>query len=190
MPDYQEGKIYKIWDNSFSKCYIGSTCESLSKRMTKHRDKCKSYLKGRYGFTTSFSLFNEFGCKNYKIELLELFPCNSKAELEAREGHHIRNTECGNRIQCGRTSKQYYLDTIDYHKKLGKEWREKNRELKIEQDTLYRKEHKEEIPTKLKKKQLCECGCYVSLRNMATHRKSQKHDLLMQQMKSSTSDPV
>ena len=68
--------------------------------------------------------------------------------------------------------------------------REENRELKIKQDTLYRKEHKEEKTTKLKKKQLCECGCYVSLRNMATHKKSQKHDLLMQQMKSSTSDPV
>ena len=85
--------------------------------MTKHRDKYKSFLKGHYGFTTSFSLFNEFGCENCKIELLELFPCNTKAELEAREGHHIRNTECVNRIQCGRTSKQYYLDTIDYHKK-------------------------------------------------------------------------
>ena len=39
MLDYREGEIYKIWDNMFSKCYMGSTCESLSKRMTKHRDK-------------------------------------------------------------------------------------------------------------------------------------------------------
>ena len=44
--------------------------------------------------------------------------------------------------------------------------------------------------TKLKDKRLCECGCYVSLRNMATHRKSQKNDMLTQQMQSSTSDPV
>ena len=190
MPDYKEGKIYKIWDTTFSSCYVGSTCETLSKRMTRHRDKYKQYLQGRYPFITSFRLFNEFGCENCKIELLEPFPCNSRAELEAREGHHIRNTECVNRIQCGRTSKQYYLDTIDHHKKMGKEWREKNRELKIEQDTLYRQEHKEEIATKLKEQKRCECGCYVSLRNMATHKKSQKHDMVMQQMQSSASDPV
>ena len=27
---YQNGKIYKITDIGYSKCYIGSTCESLS----------------------------------------------------------------------------------------------------------------------------------------------------------------
>ena len=143
MLDYREREIYKIWDNMFSKCYMGSTCESLSKRMTKHRDKYKSCVKGHYRFTTSFSLFNEFGCENCKVELLELFPCNSKAELEARDGHDNRSTECVNRIQYGTTSKPYYLDTADHHKKLSKEWREKKRELKIEQDILYRQDTKQ-----------------------------------------------
>ena len=128
--------------------------------------------------------------KTARLSYWSCFHATARQSLKQEREATIPNAECVNRIQCGRTSKQYYLDTIDYHKKMGKEWREKNRELKIEQDTLYRKEHKEEITPKLKKKQLCKCGCYVSVRNMATHRTSQKHDLLMQQMKSSTSDPV
>ena len=39
--NYQNGKIYKIWDNAYTKCYIGSTVETLASRMTKHRDKYK-----------------------------------------------------------------------------------------------------------------------------------------------------
>ena len=74
MPDYQKGKIYRIWDNAFTKCYIGSTVEPLSKRMTKHREKYNAYLRPKYPFTTSFALFDDFGFENCKIELLENFP--------------------------------------------------------------------------------------------------------------------
>ena len=34
----------------------------------------------------------------------------------------------------------------------------------------------------LKTKSICNCGCVVSNRNMATHQKSYKHDVLMKQM--------
>ena len=35
-----------------------------------------------------YDLFAEFGYENCKIELIELYPCNSKAELHAREGFY------------------------------------------------------------------------------------------------------
>ena len=38
---YKHGKIYKITDVGYNKCYIGSTCESLSQRMTRHRSNYK-----------------------------------------------------------------------------------------------------------------------------------------------------
>ena len=38
---YENGKIYKITDVGYNKCYIGSTCESLSKRMERHRKQYK-----------------------------------------------------------------------------------------------------------------------------------------------------
>ena len=31
MPDYQKGKIYKIWDKSYTECYVGSTIQDLCK---------------------------------------------------------------------------------------------------------------------------------------------------------------
>ena len=44
MNRYENGKIYKIVDVGYNKCYIGSTCESLSKRMERHRKQYKEYI--------------------------------------------------------------------------------------------------------------------------------------------------
>ena len=70
--------------------YYGSTCESLSQRMTRHRAKYTAYLKGNITNTRSFDLFDEFGIENCKIELVENCPCNSKEELRRREGYYMR----------------------------------------------------------------------------------------------------
>ena len=43
MNRYENGKIYKITDVGYNKCYIGSTCENLSKRMERHRKQYKEY---------------------------------------------------------------------------------------------------------------------------------------------------
>ena len=171
MPDYQNGKIYAIWDSKYTKCYVGSTVEELSKRMTKHRDKYKQYLQNSGNFNTAFHLFNEFGIEDCRIELMEMYPCDNKAQLEAREGHHIRNTTCVNRKILGRTKKQYHHETKEHSKAQRKEYRDRTKEHKHEVDKKYREEHKETITMKLQQKKLCECGCYVSTRNMASHKK-------------------
>ena len=106
MNRYENGKIYKITDVGYNKCYIGSTCESLSKRMERHRKQYKEYIKGRMKKkTTAIDIFNEFGIENCTIELIENYPCQSKEELFKREGGHIKATECvnrQNRLQVGR----------------------------------------------------------------------------------------
>ena len=175
MPDYQKGKIYKTWDDNYTKCYIGSTVEDLSKRMTKHRDKYKQYLQKRTFNNTAFKLFEEFGIESCKIELLELYPCSCKSELEAREGHHIRNDECVNRRVMGRSKKEHYRDNYETIRAQRKEYRDRTREHKHEADKKYRGMNKETITEHLKEKRLCECGCYISVRNMASHKKSPKH---------------
>jgi hypothetical protein len=38
-----------------------------------------------------YVIFDEFGVENRKIELVELFPCASKMELERKEGECIKN---------------------------------------------------------------------------------------------------
>ena len=110
MNRYNEGKIYKIVDVAYTKCYVGSTRETLSQRMARHREKYNSYIKGKGKFTTSFNLFDEFGVDNCKIELIENYPCQNKDELRRKEGHFIKNTDCVNKLIAGRTDKEYRQD--------------------------------------------------------------------------------
>ena len=78
---YSNGKIYKITDNAYTKCYIGSTIQPLSSRMGGHRREYKRYLLGNFTLITSFLLFQEFGKENCKIEIIEEYPCENLEQL-------------------------------------------------------------------------------------------------------------
>ena len=94
MNRYEKGKIYKITDVGYNKCYFGSTCESLSRRMDRHRNNFKRYSNGKKeAKTSSFFLFEGYGVENCKIELIEIYPCVCKEELLRREGHYIKETD-------------------------------------------------------------------------------------------------
>ena len=78
MNKYHNGKIYKIVDVGYNKCYIGSTTESLSQRIARHRWNYNSYLKSTSKFMSSFQLFSEFGIENCKLDLLKTSRVNAK----------------------------------------------------------------------------------------------------------------
>jgi adenylate kinase family enzyme len=84
-----------------------------------------------------FDLFNEFGIDNCKIELLEIYPCNSKMELEAREGYHQRLNECINKRMEGRAKKQYCQDNKDKIAQYMKTYNEANKEILAENQKAY-----------------------------------------------------
>ena len=106
MNKYRNGKIYKITDIENTKCYIGSTIMELSHRMMLH----KSCYKRKYRNITVYQIFDEFGFENCKIELIEHAPCDSKKDLEHREGYYIRCICCVNCRIAGRTGIEYYYD--------------------------------------------------------------------------------
>jgi hypothetical protein len=143
--DYQNGMIYMIWAGD--ERYYGSTCDTLSKRMGRHRNA----YKHNHGKITAHKLFDTYGLENCKIELVEEFPCNSKQELEAREGFYIRGNKCVNKIIPGRTSieysAKYYQDNKEYIKEYYKEYyakyRQDNKERKKEYNAKYRQDNKE-----------------------------------------------
>ena len=145
MNRYENGKIYKIVDVGYNKCYIGSTTEPLSKRMERHKGKYKSYLKGMTEHTRSFHIFDEFGVDNCKIELLEVYPTNSKEELLKREGHHIKNNQCVNKQVAGRSHKEYYLDNKEDCLRKNREYNQKNKEKVAERVKAYSEANREEI---------------------------------------------
>ena len=128
MPDYSKGKIYKIWDSGFNKCYIGSTCEELSQRMARHRIDYIYCLKGTRHYLYSFKLFDEFGLDNCKIVWEEDYPCKNRQELISREAYHIRNTDCVNKRIDGRSKKQYNEDNKERMSEIKREYRENHKE--------------------------------------------------------------
>ena len=109
MPNYQNGKIYKIIDNETNKCFFGSTIETLIRRLEGHKGLLKKHQKcPNLGYCVSYEILIN---NNYRIELVELFPCNSKSELVEREQFYIMNNECIN-IKLNETktiSKQQYI---------------------------------------------------------------------------------
>ena len=55
---YQNGKIYKITDVGYNNCYIGSTTESLSQRMARHRKESLPIIYRRQKQSNGISNFS------------------------------------------------------------------------------------------------------------------------------------
>ena len=172
---YQNGKIYKIVDVGYNKCYIGSTCEALSQRMARHRGKYTAYLKSGADHTRSFSLFDEFGVENCKIEMIELYPCISKEELRKREGFYIQNTDCVNKQVAGRTRKQYYEDNKEHCLQQQSEYRKNNQDKVASRLKAYAEAHKKEL--KLYKEQYRHNNEEKIQEQMATYYNNNKERL-------------
>ena len=145
MPDYQKGKIYRIWDKGYNKCYIGSTCEELSRRFSSHKRDYKRGAIDKTKYSTSWQLFDEYGVENCIIELIEKFPCNSKEELHAREGNHQREIDCVNKNIAGRSLRQYNEDEKDKIRCNRKQYYENNKEVILQRNREYRQQNNEHI---------------------------------------------
>ena len=140
MPDYQNGKIYKLYSNEGPEVYIGSTTQKLCQRKAKHKSEknCSSKI-----------LFEKY--EEVIIELIEYFPCNNKEELNKREGMHIRMTDCINKIIAGRTRKEYIEDNKEHIKEQQKEYYQENAEHIKEQQKEYYQDNSEYFKEKNKK---------------------------------------
>jgi len=124
MVNYSNGKIYKIIDNTNGNIYIGSTTETLSRRLVCHRSKYKCHLLGKAEYVSSFEILKN---NNYNIILIEKYNCNDKDELLARERYHIENNKCVNLQIPGRDHHNYNYHQTEKAKETSKEWYEKNK---------------------------------------------------------------
>ena len=170
---YQGGKIYKITDNSYSKCYIGSTCQSLSRRLSGHKADYARWLKGKHNSVSVFNLFEMFGTENCKIELIEICPCDTKEELLKKEGCVIQSCDCVNKIIAGRTPRERNLFNKDKIKTRHQAYWEKNREhlMSLHKDWLER--NKDSVNFKKCERIPClNCSRLVTRDGMARHLKT------------------
>ena len=159
---YQQGKIYKLVCNITNEIYIGSTIDTLSSRLAKHKYEKKNMCISR----------NIINRGDYKIELIKDYPCNNRRELEEQEQKYINHSNCINK------NKSY--QSKEERKEYEKKWKTNNKDKlnKKKRDT-YDKDKRQENWIKNKNKMLekikCDCGALVSSCNLKRHKKSMKH---------------
>lgn len=153
MNKYQNGKIYKIVCRITNLIYIGSTIEKyLSNRLKNHRSKFKNNKKDN---TTSFKVLEN---NDYYIELVELFPCNSRDELLVRERYYFDLIDCVNKIRPITTFEEKkeinnirvkkYRDNDNNKEKIKeqlKKYRDNNKEKESKRHQKYYEENKDKI---------------------------------------------
>ena len=106
MPDYQQGKIYKI--TCGDETYYGSTVMTLRERMWGHKSSYKRWKNGKNNDRYAcFNLFDKYGFDNCPIELVEDYPCQTKKELLIREDWYMDNNDCINENAAHRTKEEY-----------------------------------------------------------------------------------
>jgi len=171
MPDYQQGKIYRLVSNKTEDVYYGSTTRSLTHRRNQHKNKpdCSSH-----------KMFTDDAIVT--IVLVEYFPCDTKMELNARELFFIENNPCINMIKPFITQIPYLNEDRTRNKEHQKEYREANkehhkeyREANKEHIKEYREANKNTESERRKQIIKCECGANVSLHGISRHKKTAVH---------------
>ena len=167
------GYIYKIYDNTNGNIYYGSTKESVSKRMTKHRDSYKKYMEGKGNNVKSFEILKN---NDYSYSVVEKVEFNEKFELLQKERYYIENNECINKNIPNRTQKEW----TELNKDKLKEYREQNKEKKNQYDKEYREKNRDTILEKKRtyynkiKANCPHCGLEMLKANINRHIK-RKH---------------
>ena len=123
--NYQNGKIYKITNCIDNDGYIGSTCQTLSKRWYEHKCRMVNINKNHF---LIYQHMLELGRDKFCISLIEDYPCNNRTELLCREGQFIRELSTLNTVIEGRTKREWIKDNKERVAEKQKEYREKNRE--------------------------------------------------------------
>ena len=191
MPDYKEGKIYKIKCNETGEQYFGSTTGSLQLRLSCHKSKTKSKRQ-----CMAKQIINR---GNFQIELVENYSCETKQELHKRERFYIDNNECINHVIPTRTQKEYRELHKEKLKELNRTYEKEHRQerntwqnnyYKTNEDyrekskvraSQYYEQNKEKVLERMLVRYVCCCGAEGSVSNKLRHEKSQRHQKFINQ---------
>lgn len=121
---YSRGKIYRLVNTTDNEVYVGSTCNTLNRRLYNHRNKAKHRTSKVYAHLSNI------GWDKVQIELLEEYPCNNVQELLAKEREYIEQLK---------PTLNSSLPT-----RTNKEYKQHHREQVLESSRKYEKIHHEE----------------------------------------------
>ncbi len=188
---YNHSKIYKICSNLTDKIYIGSTTQTLAKRLYAHVLDYKQYIITNTKYITSYEIIK---LEDYYITLIEEHNFNNRQQLLKREGEIIKlniNNVVNKQIT-GRTNAEYRVDNVEHIKRYSQDNKEhiieykkqyhiNNREQILEKQKQYNINNKQVILEQKKQPIICECGIIYTRCNKLQHMKSTKHINLINQ---------
>lgn len=162
---YDESKIYFLWcsDEYF---YIGSTIESINRRLARHKQDSKKFPHRKV-----YAHINELGWDEVRIELIEAFSCNSRKELHEKENEYISSLigdeRCLNEKAAHLTEEEllamqaayrqdhrnkilaykerYRKECADKIAKYNKQYAETHKEEILQKNKIYKQENKEKL---------------------------------------------
>jgi hypothetical protein len=84
MANFQDSKVYKLVNSVDDEIYIGSTCQTLTKKKYFHKKNSTRHPNRRV-----YEHLNRIGWENVRIILIESVQAFNKDQLRAREQHYI-----------------------------------------------------------------------------------------------------
>ena len=191
MPTYSEGKIYKIHCNETGEDYYGSTTYSLQFRLNSHKSKLNAVHR-----CVSKQIIER---GNFKIELVENYPCKTRKELYTRERYYIDNFQCINHVVPTRTRQEYKEHHKEKYKEYNSKWCKDHKnylndirkeryktdddykQKQNERASKYYQENKEKVLERLMCRYVCECGKESLVANKSRHEKTKHHQKFITQ---------
>jgi hypothetical protein len=197
MPDYKQGKIYMIIDADGRIRYYGSTAQTLMERWWEHKSHFNSWKKNGSRPCAIYKYFDEYGIDNFRIELVEDYPCDNDEQLRMKEDEYICENECVNeqrayttyeeklaqkrqyhqdhKIENNKARSSRYFEHKEEEQELHKEYYLNNAEKIKERSALRYEKNREAIAKQAAEKVVCECGREVSKGALTRHRKTAFH---------------
>ena len=138
--DYSTGVIYIIRNrNDDTKIGIGSTNGDIYERFYRYKPDTK----------TAIGKCMKVDPDNWYIEKYEDYPCNSRKELDKREGIIIKQIATINKNIAGRNRKEYYQDKKDHLIKYQLNYYLNNKEKRLQYQLNYYRNKKNNKNTNL-----------------------------------------
>lgn len=164
--DYSRGKIYRMVSEVDPNMgvYVGSTCRSLSRRLSQHRADYRNRASGKR--TCRSSLLFERG--DVSIYQLESYPCSDKDELRARERYWMERTpNCINTTRPIVTAEEARIES----RQRWRRWSDDNREYDLEK----KRENYQQKRGYILHKVECSCGSIFNWHYVHRHFRSRCH---------------
>ncbi len=161
--------IYKVYNDIDDDTYVGSTTQTPSHRLSKHKSKSKAMSESLLHVKMRL-----IGPEHFYIEVIEQYTyIGDETERFVLEQDWI------DILQPNLNQRKTFL-TDEQRKQYGKEYREDNKEqikeYKKKYDKEYREDNKEQIKEYKKQPYLCLiCNVSITQHSKARHERSNKH---------------